>query len=52
MAAASLAHLARQLGGDVVGQQVLCPGPKHSRKDRSLSVRLSTTWPMNCSGDM
>jgi putative DNA primase/helicase len=30
---------ARALGGEVSGQQVLCPGPGHSRKDRSLSVR-------------
>jgi hypothetical protein len=33
--------VARALGGDVVGRDsVLCPGPGHSRKDRSLSVRL------------
>jgi hypothetical protein len=33
--------LARALGGDVVGRNmVLAPGPGHSRKDRSLSVRL------------
>ena len=42
---AALATMARQLGGDVVGFQVLCPGPGHSRKDRSLSVRLSPTAP-------
>jgi putative DNA primase/helicase len=34
-------ELARRLGGDVSGSQVLAPGPGHSRKDRSLSVRLS-----------
>ena len=39
---ASLAGVARKLGGTVVGMQVLCPGPGHSPKDRSLSVRMST----------
>lgn len=29
---------ARLLGGDARGNRVLCPGPGHSRKDRSLSV--------------
>jgi putative DNA primase/helicase len=34
--------LARALGGDVVGRNVVAaPGPGHSRKDRSLSVRLA-----------
>jgi hypothetical protein len=34
--------LARALGGDVVGRNaVLAPGPGHSRRDRSLSVRLT-----------
>ena len=42
---ATLATMARALCGDVVGHQVLCPGPGHSRKDRSLSVRLSPTAP-------
>ena len=38
--------LARALGGEVVGGQVLAPGPGgHSRKDRSLSVRLTLTAP-------
>ena len=41
-----LRSLARALGGEVVGGQVLAPGPGgHSRKDRSLSVRLSPTAP-------
>lgn len=35
----NIAHLAKQLGGDVAGRdRVLCPGPGHSSKDRSLSV--------------
>ena len=33
--------IARLLGGEACGQQVLCPGPNHSPKDRSLSIRLS-----------
>jgi putative DNA primase/helicase len=40
-----LRAVARALGGDVVGHQVLAPGPGHSTKDRSLSVTLSATAP-------
>ena len=33
---------ARALDGEVVGrQQIICPGPGHSRHDRSLSVRFT-----------
>jgi putative DNA primase/helicase len=36
----ALRHLARRLGGEVAGGQVLCPGPPpHSAKDRSLAVK-------------
>jgi hypothetical protein len=35
---ADLRSLARALGGEVVGRQVLAPGPGHSRRDRSLSI--------------
>jgi putative DNA primase/helicase len=45
VAALSLRSLARALGGEVTGSQVLAPGPGHSRKDRSLSIRLSSTAP-------
>jgi putative DNA primase/helicase len=38
-----LRAIARALGGEVTGREVLAPGPSHSRKDRSLSVRLSPT---------
>jgi hypothetical protein len=41
----SLGELARALGGEVAGNQVLAPGPGHGPKDRSLSVRLSATAP-------
>ena len=40
-----LKELARLLDGDVSGSQVVAPGPGHSRKDRSLSVRLSPSAP-------
>ena len=33
--------LQRALGGEVSGGQVLCPGPGHSPRDRSLAVRPS-----------
>ena len=36
-----LRQLAQALGGEVVGGQVLCPGPGHSARDRSLAVRPS-----------
>ena len=34
-----LHQIAHALGGEVSGGQVLCPGPGHSAKDRSLAVR-------------
>jgi hypothetical protein len=37
---AHLRDLARMLGGEVSGGEVLCPGPGHSPKDRSLCVKL------------
>jgi hypothetical protein len=40
-----LRSLARALGGEVNGGQVLCPGPGHSVKDRSLSVKLDAKAP-------
>lgn len=39
----ALRTLAHALGGDVIGQQVAAPGPGHSRKDRSLIVRPSSS---------
>src|SRR6516165_10874850 len=41
----NLPTLARALGGDVNGGSVLAPGPGHSPKDRSLSVKLDTSAP-------
>jgi putative DNA primase/helicase len=36
-----LRTLQRALGGEISGGQLLCPGPGHSPRDRSLAVRLS-----------
>jgi hypothetical protein len=41
----SLTSIAAATGGEVVGRQVLCPGPGHSPKDRSLAVSLSRIPP-------
>lgn len=40
-----LRTLARALGGEVVGRQVLSPGPGHGRNDRSLSIKLNASSP-------
>ncbi len=40
-----LHHAAKCLNGEVSGGQVLCPGPGHSTRDRSLSVRFSPSAP-------
>ena len=40
-----LRSLARALGGEVEGSQVIAPGPGHSAKDRSLSVKLDANAP-------
>ncbi|KAB7785974.1 DUF7146 domain-containing protein [Methylorubrum populi] len=45
MVSLTLFEIAHALGGKVLGRQVLAPGPGHSRKDQSLSVRLATTSP-------
>ncbi|CAO4195782.1 hypothetical protein LFADAHJC_LOCUS4152 [Methylorubrum extorquens] len=45
MVSLTLFEVAHALGGKVHGRQVLAPGPGHSRKDQSLSVRLATTSP-------
>jgi RecA-family ATPase len=41
----NLQSIARALGGEVRGGQVLAPGPGHSAKDRSLSVKLDAGAP-------
>jgi hypothetical protein len=42
-ASMSLRSIAATLGGEISGNQVLCPGPNHSPKDRSLSIRLDSS---------
>jgi hypothetical protein len=42
---AELRSWARALGGEASGSGVICPGPGHSARDRSLSVTLSATAP-------
>jgi putative DNA primase/helicase len=37
--------LARALDGEVHGRNILAPGPGHSRRDRSLSVKLDPSAP-------
>jgi putative DNA primase/helicase len=40
-----LRSLARALGGEVSGRQALAPGPGHSQRDRSLSIRIEPGAP-------
>lgn len=41
----NLRSVARALGGEVVGRGVVCPGPGHSRQDRSLSILFDASAP-------
>ena len=41
----NLQTLARALGGEINGGQVLAPGPGHSPQDRSMSVKLDAGAP-------
>jgi putative DNA primase/helicase len=41
----NLQHIARALGGEVSGRQVLAPGPGHSSHDRGLAVRPKRNAP-------
>jgi hypothetical protein len=45
LALIDLRDIARALGGDVGGGQVVAPGPGHSPHDRSLAIRLSAESP-------
>lgn len=38
-------QVASALGGDVSGREILAPGPDHSPKDRSLSIKLDPAAP-------
>jgi putative DNA primase/helicase len=41
----SLHDAAKALGGEVSGDQIKCPGPGHSTKDRSLSIKFDRAAP-------
>src|SRR5829696_10318933 len=41
----NLLAIARSLGGEVYGRQILAPGFGHSRRDRSLAIRLDPRAP-------
>jgi putative DNA primase/helicase len=40
-----LRAIARALGGEVSGRQVLAPGPQHGPRDRSLSIKIEPSAP-------
>ena len=40
-----VATIAKQLGGEVSGGEIVCPGPHHSAADRRLSVKIDSTSP-------
>jgi putative DNA primase/helicase len=40
-----LRTIARALGGEVSGRQVLAPGPQHGPRDRSLSIKIEPNAP-------
>lgn len=42
----TLSDLRAALGGHVSAGQLVCPGPGHSRRDRSMAVRPSDTTPI------
>lgn len=41
----SITEAARLLGGEASGERISCPGPGHSHRDRSLSVRFVPSAP-------
>jgi hypothetical protein len=45
IAVMSLSSAARLLGGEFSGGQIVCPGPGHSPRDRSLAVRFNADAP-------
>ena len=44
-----LKNIAYALGGEINRDQVLAPGPNHSRQDRSLSIKLALNPRMDLS---
>src|SRR5262245_61227123 len=45
MLALNAQQIARALCGEVSGNEVRCPGPGHSPKDRSLSIKIDANAP-------
>ncbi len=45
MSALTLQSIQSVFGGDISGNGILIPGPGHSKRDRSLSITLSSTSP-------
>ena len=43
-----LRTLAAAVGGDISSGQVLCPGPNHSKRDRSLAIRPTASGGFVC----
>jgi AAA domain len=43
--ALSLDFIAKRMNGEIRGNQVACPGPGHSPKDRSLTIKIESTAP-------
>jgi hypothetical protein len=41
----TLDYIAQRMGGEIRGNQVACPGPGHSPKDRSLSIKIEPSAP-------
>jgi hypothetical protein len=41
----TLDFIAKRMNGEIRGNQVACPGPGHSPKDRSLCIKVEPTAP-------
>jgi hypothetical protein len=45
MSALTLDFIAKRMNGEIRGNQVACPGPGHSSKDRSLCIKIEPSAP-------
>jgi hypothetical protein len=45
MSALSLDFIAKRMNGEIRGNQVACPGPGHSPRDRSLTIKIEPEAP-------
>jgi hypothetical protein len=41
----TLDFIAKRMKGEIQGDQVMCPGPGHSPKDRSVAIKIAPTAP-------